>query len=224
MNNEVLLILDGAIRNALIVFLLFLACFLSYTYWKLHERKKQLADYFDDLYVAAKRAQMNDEEEEDEEIPWRDHFVPNTNHLQPIFRSVAVSLLVGVLSFVFFAFIPLPFLHNFATVRTWQTDPLRLTLLEYERFYEGFSLDGEVWNQSEDPIEGLQATVRIRDNKDEILEELTIPVNPTRLLPGYAGKFDLRYTENSPFLAGYQVIFVDSEGNVIPHVEGFDVR
>jgi hypothetical protein len=219
MNDEKLLILDESIRNSLIVFLVFFAGFLSYTYVRLHERKKKLAEHFEALYLSSLEA-----EQLQEPVPEREHFVPTTNPLQPVFRSLVVSLLVGALSFLFFAFTPLPFLHNFATVGTWHTQPLRLTLLEYERFYEGFSLDGEVWNQAEESIDGLQVIVRIWGTKDDLLDELTLPVLPSSLLPGRAGRFDLRYTEHSPFLAGYEVTFTDAEGNEIPHLEGFDVR
>ncbi len=216
MNDEKLIILDACLRNALVVFLVFLLAFLAYSLLRFRQRRKQLAEYFEDRYMAVLEADEREAEGR--------HFTPKIALLQPLFRSLILSLVLATASFLFFALAPFPFLHNFATARNWQTSPLRLTLLQYERFHEGFSLDGEVWNQTEEAFEGVQAIIKIRDHQDDILDELAISVRPDPLQPGRAGQFELRYTEHSPFLSSYQVTFRNSEGRVLPHVEGFDVR
>jgi hypothetical protein len=104
-----------------------------------------------------------------------------------------------------------------------QVLPLRLTALEYDRFYEGFKLDGEVWNQTETPLSGLEVVVTIIGLKDETLAELPAPVSPSPLPPGTAGTFRFEYRENSPFIKGYRVSFRDAAGTSLPHTAGFDV-
>lgn len=138
--------------------------------------------------------------------------------------AVFFSTALGAIFFVFVSFTPLPFLENFATARSLEVVPLRLTALIYERFYEGFSLDGEVWNQSKEPMDGLLAVIRIRGAEQDILEEVAVPVTPQPLKAGTPGTFQLRYEKNSPFLYGYQVSFVTPWGVVIPHLTGFDVH
>jgi len=99
-------------------------------------------------------------------------------------------------------------------------DQWRISL---KAFYEGFSVKGEVWNQTAEPFNQLQVVIRVIGTDGQPLEEVTIPVEPVPLEPGAAGLFELNYTQNSPFISGYQVAFFDQTGKAIPHVFGFDV-
>ena len=134
------------------------------------------------------------------------------------------SLLLGLLFFLVFMFTPLPIFKNFAAGDTWKITPLRVTAVTYDRFYEGFSMEGEVWNQTEGPLLQLQTVISIWGTDDKLLDEVKVPVEPTILPGGKAGTFRLLYEENSPFIKGYQVSFLDQEGRVVPHVTGFDVE
>ena len=138
-------------------------------------------------------------------------------------HALFLSAVMAILFFLFIAFTPLPLVENFATVPR-EVAPLRLTALIYERFYEGFSLEGEVWNQTSEPIDNLTAVIKIWGADQETLEEVPLAVEPRPLPGGSAGVFHLRYTKNSPFLYGYEVSFATREGEVIPHIKGFDVH
>ena len=135
-----------------------------------------------------------------------------------------ISLLFAALFFLIYVFTPLPIFDNFASGDAWRITPLRLTAVTYDRFYEGFSLEGEVWNQTETPLIRLQSVVKIWGSDDKLLDEVVVPVEPAVLPGGTAGTFDLLYENNSPFIKGYQVSFVDQEGKAIPHVTGFDIE
>ncbi len=143
-------------------------------------------------------------------------------------RSAAHALLLsgalGVVFFLFISFTPLPFRENFATVPMLEVTPLRLTALTFERFHEGFSLQGEVWNQTTDLIEGLKVIVRVWGSDRQLLEEVELSVTPRPLPAGSAGIFQLRYPRKSPFLYGYDIYFIHPDGEVIPHIKGFDVH
>ena len=138
-------------------------------------------------------------------------------------HSLVLSVVLSVVFFVFVTFTPLPFLENFATAPRLEVTPLRLTALTYERFHEGFSVEGEVWNQTGEPMEDLSVVFKIWGSGRELLEEVSLAVQPTPLPAGSAGTFQLRYAKRSPFLYGYEVFFATQECVVIPHIKGFDV-
>ncbi len=221
MNAETLLILDGAVRVSLTVFLGLFLFFLVFAALRWRRKKKSLARYFED--ELASRFADPDGESAPPPPEQPAPYLPETNRWKTVFHSLALSGGLAALFFFLMCFAPLPFLHNFATERSWRTEPLRLTALSYERFYEGFSLNGEVWNQSQEPIQGLRAIVTIRDRNRDTLDKRILEVKPSPLEAGKAGQFSLRYAEKSPFIYGYQVEFIDGEGSLLPHIEGFDV-
>jgi hypothetical protein len=139
-------------------------------------------------------------------------------------RAAILSLAAGVLAFLITAFTPIAPFENFASVRQLDETPLRLTSLIYERSYEGFTVQGEVWNQSHALMTDLQARIQIWGNDGKALDQVTTPVLPRELAPGQSGAFTVEYLKNSPFLYGYEVAFLSADGKVIPHVKGFDVH
>ena len=147
-----------------------------------------------------------------------------TNRVKTAFHAVVLSALLGGVIFLGVSFLPLSFFDNFASARRLQEWPLRLTALVYQRTYEGFTLQGEVWNQTKAPIENIQAVVRIWGNDRQLLDTVTVPVEPNVLPPLQAASFNLTYNKNSPFLYGYEVAFQGADGKVIPHIKGFDVE
>ena len=220
MNSETLAIIDNAIRFSLLAFVCFFAFFQIYAALRLRRRTRRLADYFQEEFENHLREEALEEAVEEKEDP----VVLTSNRLRTAFHSLALAAFLAALCFLLFSFAPLPFFHNFATDLAWQTTPLRLTALSFERFHEGFSLDGEVWNQTQEPIAQLQVVVTIWDHNREPLDEVAVSVSPQPLDAGKAGRFEMRYEKNSPFLYGYQVAFRDGEGSIVPHLEGFNVR
>ena len=211
MNSESLLILDSALRNSLLVFLVSFVFLASYALYRLRRRKRQLADFFEEF--AGGPAE-----------PETEHFELNPNRLQPILHSMFLAAGCALIAFLFLGFAPVPFVHNFASSTAWQKSPLRLTQIKLDRFHEGFEIEGEVWNQTEEPIDQLQVIVTIWDHEENPLDRLTVNTRPSPLPASRAGTFKVRYEENSPFLAGYAIEFLDGEGALIPHIEGFNVR
>jgi len=147
-----------------------------------------------------------------------------TSRLKTSLNAVILSALLAVVIFLGVSFLPLSFFDNFASVRRLQEWALRLTALVYQRTYEGFSLQGEVWNQTKAPIENVQAVVRIWGNDRQLLDTVTVAIEPKVLPPSQAASFNLTYNKNSPFLYGYDVAFQAGDGKVIPHIKGFDVE
>jgi hypothetical protein len=145
--------------------------------------------------------------------------------IRSFFRVAMFAGLVAAVLFLVVAFTPLSFFDNFATATSLEEPtPLRLTAIVYERFFEGFSLDGEVWNQTGKAMDGIQVQVIVWGKDKKQLDRLLLPVEPSPLPARSPGKFSLRYEENSPFLEGYEVHFVTATGNPIPHVKGFDIK
>lgn len=140
------------------------------------------------------------------------------------FRAAIVALVAAGAMFLVVAFTPLSPIVNFASVQSLDSSPLRLTALIYERTYDGFSLQGEVWNQSPATLSNLQAQVNIWGQDGKQLDRVTVSVEPRDLAPSQSGAFTLQYSKNSPFLYGYDVSFISPDGKVIPHIKGFDVR
>ena len=140
------------------------------------------------------------------------------------FRAAILSLVAAFLGFLVTAFTPFSPFDNFASVRRLDETPLRLTSLIYERSYEGFTVQGEVWNQSSAAVTNIQARLEIWSNDGKPLDQVTTPVEPRELAPGQSGAFTVEYDKNSPFLYGYEVAFLSADGKVIPHIKGFDVH
>lgn len=214
MSSDLTIILDQALKYALLGFLITYLILLLYSRAKLRSRRRRLEDVY--LEVAH------------ELPPPRQVPAPVTGALFDQWRicmkALVVSLMCGLLVFVIFLFTPLPLVKNFASENPFRIVPLRVTALTYDRFYEGFSLKGEVWNQTQEPYDQLQAVVTVIGLAGEVLEQLTVPVQPSPLGPGTAGLFELKYTQKSPFISGYKVGFLDQAGKAVPHIFGFDVN
>jgi hypothetical protein len=147
------------------------------------------------------------------------------NPLKAALHALVFSALLAGAFFMIVSFTPLSFFENFASARGLDRVPLRLTALIYERSYEGFSLQGEVWNQTDEHMENLQAEIRVWGREQDLLDRLVVPVEPAVLPAGEVATFNLTYEKNSPFLYGYEVSFLAADGaTAIPYVKGFDVQ
>jgi len=147
-----------------------------------------------------------------------------TSRAKTAWHAMVLSALLAGFFFLAVSFLPLPFFDNFASVRTLDESPLRLTALVYERTFEGFSLQGEVWNQTASAIENAQARVNIWGNDRQLLDTVIVPLEPNPLPASQPASFKLTYNKNSPFLYGYEVSFLAADGQPIPHIKGFDVQ
>lgn len=220
MSERTLQILDQSLEYSLWAFLLIFLAGLCFIALRLKARKQGLVDYLRDEF----------EKRYEEEILGEslgeavDGALPLSNRVRMATKALILSAAVALVCFLLAGFTPLSFFGNFATETTREEGPLRLTMLTYERFFEGFSLEGEVWNQTEEPMRGLKALISIWKSESELLDEVSVQVEPDPLPPLSAGTFNLRYTENSPFLYGYHVTFENQQNQRVPHVEGFDVE
>lgn len=219
MGEQTLYILDQSLFYALWAFMLVFLISLFFIRHQLKTRKQGLADYFQEEFEQHLEDNLKGKFLSSETAS----FVLLSDRIRMATRALILSILLAVVCFVVVGFTPLSFFDNFANRKVWTTAPLRLTLLNYERFYEGFSVDGEVWNQGEEPLTGLSASIQIWGSERDLLEEISVPVQPDPFLPRSPGTFSLRYTTNSPFLYGYRVLFVNDEGQHMSYVKGFDV-
>lgn len=141
-------------------------------------------------------------------------------------RSFKAVLLCAVLSALFLVGLlltPFSFLDNFVNTESWKLKPLRLTHLTLQRLEAGFVLEGELYNQTEEAIPGLSGMVKIWGVDKQLLDEVAFEVEPSPLPPLESGRFKVRYDEEPVLLYGYEVVFLDAEGNIIPHTQGFDL-
>ena len=175
------------------------------------------------LQLRARSGETSGEETSDEERTLyrgllRRRLFSLSEQLQKSFQGLLLSLFLALIAGLFLIFGPATPLRS-----SEETFPLRLTTLTFERFYEGFSLRGEIWNQTQDTLPGISAVVHILGPENEQLEEVVTAVEPDPLPARSPGTFQIRYARNSPFLRGYKVSFTSS-GATLPHIKGFDVE
>ena len=195
-SSEFVDIVDRAVWLSLATFLL---CFLGFAFYNLYA--------FNWRHLHGSR---------------RDEIFAPWQVLRPLLHALFFALVLGGGSFLVYAFVPAPFLDNFSTGQTWARAPLRVTSMHYDRFTEGFSLKGEIWNQSQNRLPSVQAVVIVLDHNQETLAELTVTPTPPDLAAGATATFQTRYTDKSNLIFGYRLVFRDAEGNEILHVAGFD--
>jgi len=209
MNAEIVEIIDRAVVYSLWIFLVSFLLLLVYARHRIRARLKRVEDLFD-------------RKEEDRPRELSDRLPVNEWVLAT--RTLTISAVFGLGFFFVFMFTPLPVFDNFTAGDSWKITPLRVTAVTYDRFYEGFSMEGEVWNQTENPLLRLESIVSIWGTDDKLLDEVRVPLEPLVLPGGTSGTFSLLYEKHSPFIRGYQLSFVDQEGRAVPHVTGFDVE
>ena len=139
-------------------------------------------------------------------------------------RALLTAAVFALMTMLATTLAPIPGLDNFVTTNVWRETPLRVTEIKPDRTADGFSISGEVWNQTDEAVNGLVLVVRIWGNDDKLLEEVTTTPRPSDVPPNTPATFELSYDRNGPFITGYQLAFQDAEGSPVPHVNGFDVR
>lgn len=202
-------ILDRALVYAIWTFLVSYAIILLIARSRFRKRSRRVGD----LYAAIPSPDPSSPSDSLRRLlnPWR-----------TAGNALLLALFLGGLVFVVYSFVPLPHTANLVSSAAWQIRPLRVTLLQYERFHEGFSVEGEVWNQTEESVTGLRVAVEVVGTDGKPLDEVIAEVSPRPLPPGRPGYFQVRYAERSPFIEGYRLSFLDAEGERIPHLTGFD--
>ena len=220
MDHPVLRIVDFPLQVALWVFLVSFLVILVVVRSRIRARKFSLKDYFReefDRYYREKLEEPSGKRRRTE--PW----TAARNEFRIVFQVMMLSILLAIGSFVGVSFVPIPYLRNWTGVESVETAPLRLVALSYDRFYTGFSLKGEIWNQGQIPLKGISARVRIWGRDDKLLEEIMAEVKPTVLDPESSGSFGMKFSQKSPSqLYGYEVAFIDPGGDETPHIRGFD--
>ena len=220
MDAATLEIIERSLQYSLWAFLgVFLLSLLAIRH-RLRSRRKGLQDLREDLDREYQQKWTGPAPT----TPTSERFVPSQDESRMAFHTLLLSTCLAAVCFLALTLIPLPFLENLATLDPRSTVPLRVTALNYDRFHEGFSLKGEIWNQEEEPLGELTAVVKIWGTDEALLDELSVDVKPKTLKPKSSGNFTLRYSKNSPFLFGYEIHFFDQTGDEVPHVKGFDVR
>ncbi|HUG43966.1 MAG TPA: hypothetical protein VMN76_06970 [Acidobacteriota bacterium] len=200
-------ILDQALRLSLWTFIAAFLILLLFASWRIRKMRRRMADVLET-------------EAPDSPLPQRFR----VNEWRTLGKALAASGVIAALTFVIACFVPLPSFYNFASGTIWERTPLRVTSMQFERFYEGFSLDVELWNQTGEALPGVEAIVTVRGAGDEVLDRVSAGVNPNPLPAGQPGSFRIRYAEKSPLIRGYQLSFLDQEGEPLPHVTGLDSR
>jgi len=199
MNPELLSIFDNALRVSLWVFMGAFLLMLLVSRRRLVRHAVRTAD--------SNRARK---------------FNPAYDQARVAFRSMAAAALLGIVLLAVYLFGPIPGINNLVNGASWQLTPLRVTAVSWDRVYEGFELEGEVWNQTREDMEGVSAVISVVGSYDELLDSLVVPVEPIPLESGESGSFSVSYLENSPFIKGYRLGFTDGEGKPIRHTAGFD--
>jgi len=199
MNQELLTIIDNGLTVSLWVFLGALV-----------------------LFLLVSRSRLVRHAIKEEDSPKVEKLNPAFNQPRIAIRSVSASLALAILVLVIYLFGPIPGINNLVNSRSWQLTPLRVTAISWDRVYEGFTMEGEVWNQTEEDMEGITAVISIVGSYEELLDSLEIPLKPGILKAGEPAAFEVSYMKNSPFIEGYRLGFIDKEGKPLRHTAGFD--
>ena len=199
MNQELTGILDNALRFSLWTFLGALFIFLLISRARLVRHAVKTSD-------SSRAPKLN----------------PAYDQSRIAFRAAASALLLSLLVLAVYIFSPLPGLENLVNSRAWQLTPLRVTAISWDRIYEGFTLEGEVWNQTDEDMRDVNAVISVVGTYDELQDSLVIPVKPEILGAGEPGTFSVSYKKNSPFIKGYRLGFTDQTGEPVRHIAGFD--
>ncbi|UCF37866.1 MAG: hypothetical protein JSU96_03080 [Acidobacteriota bacterium] len=210
MNPEVLKILDRALEYSLWVFLVSFVLILTYGSIRLRTRKRRIGDLYEESIPDERSGSLTAGK-------------VKINQWPVVFKSLLLSLTCSLAFFLIFIFTPLPIFQNFAASDAWQVTPLRVSSVDFERFFEGFSLNAEVWNQTTVPQQ-VRVRVTVIGADDKPLDDLDVEPSPNPIEPGTSSTFEVRYTENSPFIKGYKLTFFGPDDQRIPHVVGFDAR
>ncbi len=163
MNTGTLEIIDRAFKYSLWAFLICFLVILLSTAVRLRTKRKVLSDYF----------REHSDKRYEEKAPVRttprvqQKYVPSFNLFRMATRAFVLSLILAGTYFVVYLFTPFPFFENFVTRSVWQVEPLRITALSSKRSYEGFSLQGEIWNQTQEPIEDMAVMIKVFGNRPE---------------------------------------------------------
>ena len=148
---------------------------------------------------------------------------PSYNEHKIVFQLTLLSCLLALMSFLVVSFVPLPYISNWTRSDPLEVAPLRITSLSYDRFYNGFSLKGDIWNQGQTPMVDLSARVKVWGKHEQLLEEILVKIKPRILQPDSSGHFRLKYSKDSPsLLFGYEIEFVNTDGEETAHIRGFD--
>ena len=218
MSEPTLRILDQSLEYALWGFVIFFVVEIFFIALRLRKRRKGLADYYREEFEEPYEREITGEDAPEQLT----HYLLLSNRLGMAIQALWGAAIFAVICFLFVCFTPISIFENFANPGSRGWAPLRITSLNYDRFYEGFSLQGEVWNQSPEPIGGLRAVILIWDSNQALLDKISVPIDGDPLPTLSSGTFAVQYTKHSPFLYGYQVSFESSDGQQMSHVEGFD--
>ena len=221
MNERTLDILDQSLTFSLWTFLVAFIVVLLFVNQRLRARKQGLMDY---LHKKDARLHEQQFEEKSPGAQRDDAFLLLSHRMRMVFQALVLSTGIALMVFILASFLPIAVLDNFASSTSSKNTPLRVASLHYDRFHEGFSLLGEVWNQTQEPISGLRAVITIWQSNQELLDTVSVPVVPDPVAGRSAGTFSLRYEKGSPLLYGYRLAFEDLEGKTISHLEGFNVE
>ena len=210
MNERILDILDQSLTFSLWIFLAVLTVFLLFANQSLRTRKRNFSDHqFEEQHETVRQNNTF-------------QFLPNETRI--IFQTLFLSLGIASLAFILSSFLPITGLENFANLTSRKSVSLRVTSLHHNRFHEGFSLQGEVWNQTQEPMSNLKVIISIWQSNQDLLDTISVPVIPNPVSGSSSGTFKLQYEKYSPLLYGYRLAFENSEGKPISHLEGLDVE
>ena len=99
--------------------------------------------------------------------------------------------------------------------------PLRLTWLDYQPAARGFRLEGHVWNQSNDTLRNVQATVLALDASGKAIGQANGVVTPGALGPGGSGEFTISCDQTWPEVATHELRFRSSQNVSLEYVQQF---
>ncbi len=203
MTQETIDILDSALWYALLAFLVLILLTSCWIALRAQARRRGRADYDPEEPQPALQATPAD--------------------VGSAFKALLLCAVLSALFLTGLLLAPFSFLDNFVTTESWKLKPLRLTHLTLQRLEAGFVLEGELYNQTEEPFEALAGVVKIWGIDKQLLDEAPLEVEPMPLPPLQSGRFKVRYQEEPVLLYGFQVVFLDAEGNPVPHTQGFDL-
>jgi len=210
MPDEIVAVLDRALVAALWVFLVVLSASLAGSFLVLKQKNRTIVKGLQRRFERDKPGESPDRQTVQ---AWRSYL----KRWDPVRAGLSASLWsVSIASgvFLFLGFSPWTGIVGVST-----EPPLRVTWLYVEPTAEGFRVEGDVWNQSKNPL-SVRASVVLLDSSGKELGGATAPMEPRQLKPRDEGAIRIAVGAY-PGASDFTLRFLSQDGRTLRFAKGF---
>ncbi|RPJ64667.1 MAG: hypothetical protein EHM23_00080 [Acidobacteria bacterium] len=210
MPDEIVAVLDRALVSALWVFLAVLSVLLAGSFLILRQKNRTILKGLQRRFERDKPGESPDRLTAEAWGSYLKRWDPVRAGLGASLWSVSVALAV----FLFLGFSPWTGIVGVST-----EPPLRVTWLYVEPTPEGFRIEGDVWNQSKEPL-SVRASVVLLDASGKELGGATASIEPGQLKPRDEGAIRIA-VGTCPGASDFTLRFLGEDGRTLHFAKGF---